>query len=751
MKKRADRTDPQGSNAEEFKESLLVKENTEDADESNPTGYIPECVPPPKFPSIVISNPESSNNFSTLQENINTVLHSPVETMLNRKEFLLNLTKTVGAKLYKPAKKAKGKPTRQELDHMISTAKKLRGANDKETSVNNEFNPEEYLNNRNKKFKSLKGTYKKTNKPKRLKDLLRIKFNSPLDYFLQRTAPTRVKTNLIPDSKNKIENFVVSNNLDNMGDFGNFLSSKRGHQIIAESNLSSTYLHRRNNTQKKETKKEINKLMGYIKSSQSNSKGAPSDRKDHDDNRLKLKLMNVSAMTTAPSRGSLTSGFQPIPFTDKTLTPKEAASSFCSNKVPAEVNTDSQTLNLRKSGESARSLSTVEVQAKKRLSYSQKLSNKKLGVVAPSEYNAFSQYVPKQELIDKTLKKNHNEALESIFKKNNSAIKKITNTKSSKEKKENKNSQKVVDKSTINEEYLIEYNELARYINDCKYYNLDYNKHNEYPATTLSFYKYGRPLGRGAFGKVNIGLHIASGRLVAIKTFNKDNLTLESTQRKLFLETTLMKTLQHKNIVRIYETFETDKYHMIILEYVCGGDLMSYVRKRNYLSENVARFLFRQLIEALKYMHAQGIVHRDIKLDNILLDVDRNIKICDFGVSKLNPKNSIMYEQCGTPAYIAPEILLDEGYSGFGVDIWSSGVLLYVMLSGMMPFKADTLEDLKGLIVSGQYPSIKDISPEAESLISGLLTVDPTQRLTEDQILSHPWMKIKNYDSKNIQ
>lgn len=178
---------------------------------------------------------------------------------------------------------------------------------------------------------------------------------------------------------------------------------------------------------------------------------------------------------------------------------------------------------------------------------------------------------------------------------------------------------------------------------------------------------------------------------------------------------------------------------------------MSYVRKRNYLSENVARFLFKQLIEALKYMHAQGIVHRDIKLDNILLDVDRNIKICDFGVSKLNPKNSIMYEQCGTPAYIAPEILLDEGYSGFGVDIWSSGVLLYVMLSGMMPFKADTLEDLKGLIVSGQYPTIKDISPEAESLIAGLLTVDPTQRLTEDQILNHPWMKIKNYDSKNIQ
>ena len=107
--------------------------------------------------------------------------------------------------------------------------------------------------------------------------------------------------------------------------------------------------------------------------------------------------------------------------------------------------------------------------------------------------------------------------------------------------------------------------------------------------------------------------------------------------------------------------------------HLCGGDLLSILRKRKKLNENTSKLIFRQIIESLSYIHSQNIVHRDIKLDNILLDISNKIKICDFGISKITKKNEILYEQCGTPAYIAPEILKDIGYEGFNVDYWSAG------------------------------------------------------------------------------
>lgn len=112
---------------------------------------------------------------------------------------------------------------------------------------------------------------------------------------------------------------------------------------------------------------------------------------------------------------------------------------------------------------------------------------------------------------------------------------------------------------------------------------------------------------------------------------------------------------------------------MIVMENICGGDLLSFVRKRTKLTESTAKFIFRQIIEALQYIHSLNIVHRDIKLDNILIDLSNNIKICDFGVSKYVKKGEIMFDQCGTPAYIAPEILKNNGYEGFSVDFWSAG------------------------------------------------------------------------------
>ena len=202
-----------------------------------------------------------------------------------------------------------------------------------------------------------------------------------------------------------------------------------------------------------------------------------------------------------------------------------------------------------------------------------------------------------------------------------------------------------------------------------------------------------------------------------------------------------MKTLSDSNnIVKIYETFETKKHICIVMEYICAGDLLSYIKKRSKLTETIAKFIFKQIILALQYIHNHNIVHRDIKLDNILIDLDNNIKICDFGVSKKIKKDDVMVEQCGTPAYIAPEILKNRGYNGFGVDVWSAGVVLYAMLSGTVPFKGGDLKELHKLIIEGEYKSIKNISKEANHLIKCLLEVEPKNRIKIEDILVHPWM-----------
>ena len=268
-----------------------------------------------------------------------------------------------------------------------------------------------------------------------------------------------------------------------------------------------------------------------------------------------------------------------------------------------------------------------------------------------------------------------------------------------------------------------------------------YKKHKKYPSTKLRFYKYGRLLGKGAFGKVNLSLHLLTGRLVAIKSINKLKITSEKQKQKIKLETTIMKILsKSNNIVKIFETYETKKHICIVMEYICAGDLLSYIKKRGKLTEPVAKFIFKQIILALKFIHENNIVHRDIKLDNILIDLDNNIKVCDFGVSKIIEKDDIMTEQCGTPAYIAPEILLNKGYTGFGVDVWSAGVVLYAMLSGTIPFKGSDMKELHNLIISGNYQEIKDISKDASNLIKKIFEVDPKKRITTENILNHPWL-----------
>ena len=312
--------------------------------------------------------------------------------------------------------------------------------------------------------------------------------------------------------------------------------------------------------------------------------------------------------------------------------------------------------------------------------------------------------------------------------------------------------------------YLKESNNLSNYIKNY------FNENKKYPETNLNFYKYGRLIGQGAFGKVNLGLNVLTGRVVAIKSFNKSNLNTNSeNMKKILYETNLMKKLNHPNITKILEMFEDKEYILIIMEYINGGNLFSFLKKHRKISEKTAKLLFKQIILGIKYMHDHNIVHRDIKLENILIDLNNNIKICDFGIGRvLSSPDQPLYDQCGTPMYIAPEILLcskDKGYKGFPVDIWSSGIALYILLSGALPFSLKSesksfysssqskLNDnnsieLQYSIINKEPNEIENISDEAKDLISKLLIKNPEERITCEEILEHPWMKgLKdNYD-----
>ena len=290
-----------------------------------------------------------------------------------------------------------------------------------------------------------------------------------------------------------------------------------------------------------------------------------------------------------------------------------------------------------------------------------------------------------------------------------------------------------------------------------KYITEYYTKNKNYPETNLNFYLYGRLIGQGAFGKVNLGLNVLTGRVVAIKSFNKKNLGKNGeNMRKILYETSLMKKLNHPNITKILEVFEDQEYILISMEYINGGNLFSFVKKRRKLSEKIAKFLFKQIILGIKHIHSHNIVHRDIKLENILIDFNNNIKICDFGIGRiLNSNKQLLHDKCGTPMYMAPEILISNkniGYEGFPVDIWSSGIALYIMLSGSLPFnfkgennssindKNYNNAELQNNIINNEPKYIEKISDEARDLLKKILNKNPNERLNCDQILNHPWL-----------
>lgn len=251
------------------------------------------------------------------------------------------------------------------------------------------------------------------------------------------------------------------------------------------------------------------------------------------------------------------------------------------------------------------------------------------------------------------------------------------------------------------------------------------------PRTTLQFYKVNlhhqilKMIGKGSFGKVHLGIHILSKKKVAIKCIDKTYIKEEKAQKKIVQEVKILRSLIHRNIIKILEVFENKKFVFIVTDFASRGDLLKYMKEHGVFKEHRAKPIVAQILKALEYCHAKKILHRDIKLDNILLDKDMQVKLCDFGVSRFMT-DEVIKERCGTPAYIAPEIINGNGYSRFQADVcefftkvWSLGVLMYALTTGTIPFKAKNIPDLHKLILKNDFdfPEGIDLTPAFRNLI----------------------------------
>lgn len=263
-------------------------------------------------------------------------------------------------------------------------------------------------------------------------------------------------------------------------------------------------------------------------------------------------------------------------------------------------------------------------------------------------------------------------------------------------------------------------------------------------------------LGKGSFSTVKLGTCNKTKRDVAIKIIDKHNIDVK--MESLKTEVKILMNIKFSNIVSLLDVFEDNDKVYVVMEQMLGGELFDRICNDfpNGYSEKHSSVLIKKILEAVKYLHEKGIIHRDLKPENLLFATtnkeDMEIKISDFGLAKIWSADQLVKTACGSPNYVAPEVLLNEaqGYS-FACDLWSVGVILYVLLCGFCPFYDECTPALFGLITSGTYtfptPFWDNISDDAKDLVSKLLVVDPKNRFTATQALEHRWIVSNQRDA----
>ncbi|XP_027434552.1 serine/threonine-protein kinase SIK3 isoform X8 [Zalophus californianus] len=283
----------------------------------------------------------------------------------------------------------------------------------------------------------------------------------------------------------------------------------------------------------------------------------------------------------------------------------------------------------------------------------------------------------------------------------------------------------------------------------------------------IGYYEIDRTIGKGNFAVVKrathlvtkakgpcsssivllglLGFMVFSGVQVAIKIIDKTQLD-EENLKKIFREVQIMKMLCHPHIIRLYQVMETERMIYLVTEYASGGEIFDHLVAHGRMAEKEARRKFKQIVAAVYFCHCRNIVHRDLKAENLLLDANLNIKIADFGFSNLFTPGQLLKTWCGSPPYAAPELFEGKEYDGPKVDIWSLGVVLYVLVCGALPFDGSTLQNLRARVLSGKFRIPFFMSTECEHLIRHMLVLDPNKRLSMEQICKHKWMKLGDTD-----
>ncbi|KAG6484499.1 hypothetical protein ZIOFF_053017 [Zingiber officinale] len=265
-------------------------------------------------------------------------------------------------------------------------------------------------------------------------------------------------------------------------------------------------------------------------------------------------------------------------------------------------------------------------------------------------------------------------------------------------------------------------------------------------------FELGRLLGQGNFAKVYYARNLKTGQGVAIKVFDKEKLMRVGLIERTKREISVMRLVRHPNVVHLFEVMASKRKVYFVMEHVKGGELFDKIAKGK-LDEDVARKYFQQLVIAVDYCHSRGIYHRDLKPENLLLDENGNLKVSDFGLSAVadsKRQDGLLHTICGTPAYVAPEVINRFGYDGAKSDTWSCGVILFVILAGYLPFHDSNLMEMYRKIRKGEFRFPSWFSLEVRRLISKMLDPDPITRISIAKVIESRWFR-KSFDDKKLK